>query len=122
MTDSIATRIIVHSVEASTTIDTAGAVDATLTLEIGSRSIEVEATLMPDHGRPTANRRHPLGTAGSPLDVCFSDSLVRLVRELEERPETDGPEFDAWLEFDRAELVSEICFAINDAANFRDVG
>jgi hypothetical protein len=116
MSNPVATQITVNSVKPSTTIDTAGAVDATVTLEIADRTIEFDATLMPERGRPTVNRRHPLGTDGSPLDVCFSDPLCRLVRELEEEPSTDGPEFDVWLEFDRGELISEICQEVNDAA------
>jgi len=116
MSNPVATHITVNSVKPSTTIDTAGAVDATVKLEIAGRSIEFDATLMPERGRPTVARRHPLGTDGSPLDVCFSDPLLRLVRELDEEPSTDGPEFDVWLEFDRSELISEICSEINSAA------
>jgi len=110
MSNPVATQITVNSVKPSTTIDTAGAVDATVTLEIADRTIEFDATLMPERGRPTGNRRHPLGTAGCDLDVCFSDPLCRLVREFEEESSTDG------LEFDRGELISEICQEINDAA------
>lgn len=98
-------RVTVVRATWSETVDTEGAVDASLIVLVGAQAVDCSVTLCPDPGRPTHRDRPALGTWGS-IDNWASSSLVRALDAAREAAE----------DFDERELVDEIVESVREAA------